>query len=150
MLFKPEELGWLADFSKILEEKVPQRQWTAILHSLVQLGVVLPSACRCEQMWETETWLHKNHAQYNMKIRSAIIATGAREGLYKALYADIHGPDGFDETYGRVARREYGQELLDFLRVEPTKEWFKAPVPPNRMYQGGALDHQERNPGLSN
>lgn len=150
MLFKPEELGWIAEFTKILQEKVPLKQWTGILHYLVQLGVVLPSACRCEQAWEKETWLHKNHAMYNNQIRAAIMTMGARAGLYKALYRDIHGPNGFDETYGRVAQRSYGRELLDFLRLEPTKEWFRDPVPLNRMYQGSALDHQERNQGLSN
>lgn len=150
MLFTPEELGWVTEFTKALEEKVPTRQWTALLNHLVQLGVALPAACRCEQDWEKESWLHQNHAAYNTQIRAAIIATGAREGLYKALYRDIHGPDGCDETYGRVALRSYGHELLDFLRVKPTKEWFKVPAPLFRLYQGGALDHQERSPGLSN
>ncbi len=150
MLFTPEELGWVAKFTQVLQEKVPKKQWTALLHHLVQMGVALPSACGCEKSWELESWLHKNHAEYNTQVRAAIIATGAREGLHKSLYRDIHGPTGVDATYGRVALRSYGRELLDFLRVEPTKEWFRAPVPSNRMYQGSALDHQERSPGLSN
>jgi len=150
MLFTPEELGWVEEFTKALNEKVAQKQWTALLHHLVQLGVALPAACRCERDWEKGSWLHRNHGQYNTQIRAAIIATGAREGLYKALYRDINGPNGCDETYGRVALRSYGLELLDFLRVKPTKEWFKVPTPLFRLYQGSALDHQERNPGLSN
>jgi hypothetical protein len=150
MLFKPEELGWIAEFTKTLQDKVVTKQWTALLHHLVQLGVALPSSCRCDADWEKDSWRHQNHGQYNTQIRAAIITTGARAGLYKALYRDIHGPDGFDATYGRVALRSYGYELLDFLRVKPEKEWFKAPTPSFRLYQGSALDHQERNPGLSN
>jgi hypothetical protein len=150
MLFQPEELGWVSDFTKALQENVPQKKWTALLHQLVQMGVALPSTCDCAQAWEMESWLHQNHAAFNTKVRAAIIATGAREGLYKALYRDITGPLDAEGTYGRIARREYGEKLLDFLRVEPTKEWFKPPVPLNRMYQGSALDHQEQNPGRSN
>jgi len=151
MLFTPEELGWIAGFTKELEENVPKKKWTALLHHLVQMGVALPASCGCEQAWEKESWLHKNHAQYNQQIRAAIMSSpGAREGLYKALNRDIQESNGGDKEYGKIARRDYGRELLDFLLVEPTKQWFKAPVPANRMYQGSALDHQERNPGLSN
>jgi hypothetical protein len=149
MLFTPEELGWIAEFTAALQAKVPVKKWTDLLHHLVQMGVAIPGHCACSQPWELETWLHKNHAMYNNQIRAAIMATGAREGLYKALYRDINGPNGFDETYGRVALRSYGRVLLDFLRFEPTKGWFRAPVPPFRLYQGGALDQQERSSGLS-
>lgn len=150
MLFTPEELGWVTEFTKTLQEKVPSKEWTALLHHLVQMGVALPSACGCEQPWEKESWLHKNHAEFNTQVRAAIMTTGAREGLYKALNRDLNGPNGIDKNYGRVVRRAYGKELLDFLLVSPTKEWFKAPVPSNRLYQGSALDHQESNPGRSN
>lgn len=153
MLFTPEELGWIKEFTAKLQDLAPKRQWTALLHTLVQMGVALPSACGCEQAWELETWLHKNHADFNSQIRAAIMATGAREGLYKALYRDVHGPSFSPELAdcGRVAQRVYGELLLDFLRVKPTKEWFKPPVTAkaDRMYQGKALDHQELNPGLT-
>jgi hypothetical protein len=151
MLFTPEELGWISGFTKELQEKVPQKQWTALLHHLVQLGVALPAACTCTDAWELESWLHKNHVEYNTQIRAAIMASpGAREGLYKALNRDVQERNGGDKEFGKIARRDYGKQLLDFLLVSPTLGWFKAPVPEGRMYQGTALDDQERNPGLSN
>lgn len=149
MLFTPEELGWVAELTKTLKEKVPQKEWTALLNHLVQMGIALPAACTCAEAWEVDTWLHKNHAEYNVQVRAAVMATGARAGLYKALYRDITGPLDA-EGYGKIARREYGFVLLDFLRIKPLRNWFKAPVPAHRMYQGSALEHQERSPGLSN
>jgi len=151
MLFTPEELGWIEAFTKALQEQAASKKWTLLLHHLVQLGIAVPGDCRCEAEWELNSWLHKNHVEYNRKVRAAIMATaGARDGLYKALYRDIHGP-GTPEMpeYGRVALRIYGELLLDFLKAEPQRSWFREPYKPERLYQGGALNDQERNPGLN-
>jgi len=148
LLITPEELGWIDDFTVNLAANAHPRKWTKLLHSLVMMGVELPEACSCCGVG-LEDWLHANHAEYNRHVRAAIMAyPDARRGLYKALYRDINGPMGPDDTYGRIALRSYGRELLDFLKVKPTLGWFKAPTT-QKMYQGSALDNQERNPGLT-
>jgi len=152
-LIQPEELDWVKKFAEELAANAAKKRWRASLDGLCMLGVRLPGACGCDDpqtsyRGATEDWLHKNHAEFNRQTRAAIMAIpGAREGLRKALYRDVRGPVFSDDMpeYGRVFLRVYGELILDFLREEPTKAWFRDPAPPvpaGQMYQGTALRDQ--------
>ena len=153
LLFHPEELGWIVEFTKELQEKVLEKKWTALLHHFAQLGVERPGHCSCEQPWELSSWLHANHAEYNVKVRAAIMTSGARIGLFKALYRVMAGVPLTPEQEAecpKLVSKQYGEQLLDFLRAAPKLGWFKPPFNTGRMYQGSALEEQERNPGRTN
>lgn len=152
-LIEPEELGWVIKFTKTLTVNAEKKRWRAALDSLCMLGVALPGDCGCDDPREsyhgaTETWLHQSHAEFNRRVRAAIMAIpGARDGLRKALYRDVKGPtlDPDRPEYGQVFLRTYGELVLDFLRKTPRKDWFRDPPPPvpaGQLYQGSALQDQ--------
>lgn len=119
-----EESKWLEDFTAELLSAAKYSRWTAVLHQLVQLGVERPGFCSCSPR-EQGDWLHRNHGAYNRTVRDAIDSVPrARAGIRKALYRDLHGPVSEDGVYGKIAHREAGSFLGDFLREKPTYEWF--------------------------
>jgi len=148
MLFAPDELGWVASFTKDLQEKVLKRKWASLLRHAALTNVEVPGYCTCEIVLETAAEHAAAHAEYNTKIRAAIMTSGARLGLFKALHRELT-PEQEEECRKSFPLRN-GEQLLDFLRATPKPEWFKQPYNAKRMYQGGALKNQASNPGLSN
>lgn len=153
MLFTPEELGWDKEFVKTLKEMVLESKWTALLHHLAMRSVELPGHCTCSLVLDGPVYHAAQHAEYNLRIRAAIMSSGARIGMYKALYREVAGvpltPEQEEECPNWSSMRN-GKQLLDFLLAGPKLAWFKKQHDQKKMYQGGALDHQERNPGLTN
>jgi hypothetical protein len=142
----------MEDFARLLKRWGPEKKWTILLLQFVGLGVAEPGNCSCLEPRDLVSERHRNHAEFNQKVRAVIFEMpGAREGLYKALYRDVRGPLLPDDPeYGRIVHRVYGEALLDFLRAEPQMQWFREPYKPDQLYQGSALNDQERNPGLTN
>ena len=122
----PEEVLWISEFAAELNTAAKYRRWTTALNWLIQLHVQRPGHCTCD-IREQRDWSHQFHGEYNRRIRGVIdLVPGARAGLHKALYRDLHGPllEG-DAAFGRISHREGGKLVLDFLRARPAMEWFR-------------------------
>lgn len=147
-LFPREVSDWFAQFAACLAVAAEKRKWMRALTTLAMLEPQIPGCCDCEVeprylQDPVLAAMHKHHADYNRELRAIIMAVpGARAALHKAMYRDLQrvGPeDKWPQSCGR------GVLLLDFLRVMPTKAWFRdplAPVPEGQMYQGSALANQ--------
>ena len=123
-LDQPVELGFVRDFAEDVRKLAPRRMWTALLNQLAMMHVERVGACNCTDPRELEDWSHQHHGAYNAAIRAAIVAGGARRGLYKALDRELRTPvDAFG--FGRIVRRDQALALKDFLSETPDQAWFK-------------------------
>lgn len=103
-------------FRQLLATKTPKRQWRALLRALAALPLHRIDACGCVDAREKSAWLHQNHGAFNQQVREAVLAAGAREGMFKAAYAVFPAEEEL------MARQ---LELKDFLSPHPERGWFK-------------------------
>lgn len=121
----PECAKWLDKFA----EEMSGVDADPAAHHLVQLGVVAPSQCDCEEVdlgEEARQWFHENHAVYNRAVWEIIRAQpGLLSGLRSVLMSDLKVSDyRGDMRYGKIVLKSYGQELLDnFLLRKPNPDW---------------------------
>jgi hypothetical protein len=113
-----DHVEWLVHFQDVMDLAIATHQWTRLLNSFIQLGVVDPLGPIDDPDMDPELQRIFNRRAYN------ILNNGALRPLRKALQADLKttnpAEEGLEE-YGRISLKSYSIELLqNFLVQEPS------------------------------
>lgn len=120
-----DELKDLEHFSETLKVLAPKAKWSSIAHTLGMLGVEKPHACFCLDPRTIDTWLHKNHGKYNLVVRHAIVAAGAREHLHAVFQREVREWNTKPEHRRIMSTPSAALDLVKFLAEKPERSWFE-------------------------
>ncbi|MDO8581847.1 MAG: hypothetical protein Q7S16_03145 [bacterium] len=125
---------WLEDFRIEVETKGP----TAILNSLVQMGVENPSHCTCDDDFQDPAlvWCHAHHVELNREVYKILAEKpGLITKIRRAVRNDLHTTSGMEDDpngeFGKIVQKDFARDLLaHFLTRDPAwvKELEKAPA----------------------
>lgn len=114
---------WLQQFKATLEEKVPQKKWTDIVHQLCMLGICDPVEAQKDAEEETDdVLLHKARHQelFNQTVMDMLNGYPHLVGkLRQVVKRDLAGPTLHPAgehagEYGRIASREWSKWFLQY------------------------------------